>query len=66
MMRKTKFVIVERNYKKNDTKTNNVVKNIIKKLNWAHFAYLVTSLFRTGYSSGKKDDNRAALVARLS
>lgn len=57
-MRKTKFVMLSEIIKKTTPKqilrNNNVVKNIIKKLNWAHFAYLVTSLFRTGYSSGKK------------
>lgn len=46
--------IIKKTTPKQILRNNNVVKNIIKKLNWAHFAYLVTSLFRTGYSSRKK------------
>ena len=46
--------IIKKTTPKQILRNNNVVKNIIKKLNRAHFAYLVTSLFRTGYSSGKK------------
>ena len=53
MMRKTIIDMFSEIIKKTTPKqilgNNNVVKKILKKLNRAHFAYLVTSLFRTSY-----------------